>query len=61
LKNKKGGEKKSMEKKITVVLDDEMWKEIKIAAIEKGKSLQEYVKELIQKEVKSIKKEKEKR
>ncbi len=50
-----------MEKKITVVLDDEMWKEIKIAAIEKGKSLQEYVKELIQKEVKSIKKEKEKR
>lgn len=50
-----------MEKKITVVLEDEMWKEIKIAAIEKEKSLQEYVKELIQKEVKSIKKEKEKR
>lgn len=57
----KGGETKKMEKKITVILDDALWKEIKIAAIEKEKSLQEYVKELIQKEVKAIKKEKEKR
>jgi len=57
----KGGENKKMEKKITVILDDALWKEIKIAAIEKEKSLQEYVKELIQKEVKAIKKEKEKR
>ena len=55
-KNMKGGEKK-----ITIILDDELWKQIKIAAIEKEKSLQEYVKELIQKEVKAIKKEKEKK
>lgn len=50
-----------MEKKITIILDDELWKQIKIAAIEKEKSLQEYVKELIQKEVKAIKKEKDKK
>lgn len=46
-KNMKGGEKK-----ITIILDDELWKQIKIAAIEKEKSLQEYVEELIKKEVK---------
>ena len=48
-----------MKKKITIILDDELWKQIKIAAIEKEKSLQEYVKELIKKEVKAIKKEHE--